>query len=78
MNKNQENLKNKMFEIVDKYHLQWFEVAQILNCSPASIRNIRIGVRMSEKTIEKYIKRIENFDGKMAHGSTDKFKLLKR
>ena len=75
---NQEKLKNKMFQIIDKYHLQWFEVAQILNCSPASIRNIRIGVRMSEKTTEKYIKRIENFEDKLSHGSVDKFKLLKR
>ena len=75
---NQEKLKNKMFQIIDKYHLQWFEVAQILNCSPASIRNIRIGVRMSEKTIEKYIKRIENFEDKVSHNLVDKFKLLKR
>ena len=75
---NQEKLKNKMFQIIDKYHLQWFEVAQILNCSPASIRNIRIGVRMSEKTTEKYIKRIENFEDKVSHDSVDKFKLLKR
>ena len=75
---NQEKLKNKMFQIIDKYHLQWFEVAQILNCSPASIRNIRIGVHMSEKTIEKYIKRIENFEDKVSHNLVDKFKLLKR